>query len=38
MLQPGPGGVGEEQGKVADDEIVVARSSQLAYVYHYSHK
>jgi hypothetical protein len=30
MLQPGPGGVGEEQGKVADDEIVVVRSSQLA--------
>jgi hypothetical protein len=30
MLQPGPGGVVEEQGEVADDEIVVIRSSQLA--------
>jgi hypothetical protein len=30
MLQPGPGGVGEEQGEVADDEVVVVRSSQLA--------
>jgi hypothetical protein len=30
MLQLGPGGVGEEQGEVADDEVVVARSSQLA--------
>jgi hypothetical protein len=29
-LQPGPGGVGEEQGEVADDEVVVVRSSQLA--------
>jgi hypothetical protein len=29
MLQLGPGGVGEEQGEVADDEVVV-RSSQLA--------
>jgi hypothetical protein len=28
MLQPGPGGVGEEQGEVADDEVVVVRSSQ----------
>jgi hypothetical protein len=30
MLQLGPGGVGEEQGEVADDEVVVVRSSQLA--------
>jgi hypothetical protein len=30
MLQPGPGSVGEEKGKVADDEIVVIRPSQLA--------
>jgi hypothetical protein len=30
MLQPGPSGVGEEQGEVADDEVVVVRSSQLA--------
>jgi hypothetical protein len=30
MLQPGPGGVGEEQGEVADDEVVVVRSTQLA--------
>jgi hypothetical protein len=30
MLQPGPGSVGEEQGEVADDEVVVVRSSQLA--------
>jgi hypothetical protein len=30
MLQPGSGGVGEEQGEVADDEIVIARSTQLA--------
>jgi hypothetical protein len=30
MLQPGPGGVGEEQGEVADDEIVIVRSTQLA--------
>jgi hypothetical protein len=30
MLQPGSGGVGEEQGEVADDEDVVVRSSQLA--------
>ena len=30
MLQPGPGGVGEEHGEVADDEVVVVRSSQLA--------
>jgi hypothetical protein len=30
MLQPGSGGVGEEHGEVADDEVVVVRSSQLA--------
>jgi hypothetical protein len=30
MLQPRPGSVGEEQGEVADDEVVVVRSSQLA--------
>jgi hypothetical protein len=30
MLQPGPGGIGEEQREVADDEVVVVRSSQLA--------
>jgi hypothetical protein len=30
MLQPGPGGVGEEKGEVADDEVVVVRPSQLA--------
>jgi hypothetical protein len=29
MLQPGLGGVGEEQGEVADDEVVVVHSSQL---------
>jgi hypothetical protein len=30
MLQPGLGGVGEEQGEVADDEVAVVFSSQLA--------
>jgi hypothetical protein len=30
MLQPGSGGVGEEQGKVADDEVVIIRSTQRA--------
>jgi hypothetical protein len=30
MLQPGLGGVGEEQGEVADDEVVIVRSTQLA--------
>jgi hypothetical protein len=30
MLQLGLGGVGEEQGKVADDEVVIVRSTQLA--------
>jgi hypothetical protein len=27
MLQPGPGGVGVEQVEVADDEVVIVRSS-----------
>jgi hypothetical protein len=30
MLQLGSGGVGEEQGEVADDEVVVVHSTQLA--------
>jgi hypothetical protein len=30
MLQRGSGGVGEEQGEVADDEVVIVRSTQLA--------
>jgi hypothetical protein len=30
MLQLGPGGVGEEQGEVADDEVVIVCSTQLA--------
>jgi hypothetical protein len=30
MLQPGSGGVGEEQGKDADDEVVIVRPTQLA--------
>jgi hypothetical protein len=30
MLQPGSGGVGEEQGKIADDEVVIIRPTQLA--------
>jgi hypothetical protein len=30
MLQPGSGGVKEEQGEVADDEVVIVRSIQLA--------
>jgi hypothetical protein len=30
MLQPGPGGVGEEQGEVVDNEIVIVYSTQLA--------
>jgi hypothetical protein len=30
MLQPCPGSVGEEEGEVADDEVVVVRPSQLA--------
>jgi hypothetical protein len=30
MLQPCPGSVGEEEGEVADDEVVVIRPSKLA--------
>src|SRR5688572_18014535 len=30
MLQPGSGGVREEQGEVVDDEVVIVRSTQLA--------
>jgi hypothetical protein len=30
MLQPGSGGIGKEQGKVADDEVVIVRPIQLA--------
>ena len=30
MLQRGSGGVGEEQGKDADDEVVIVHSTQLA--------
>jgi hypothetical protein len=30
MLQPGPSGVGEEQEEVADDEVVIVRSTQVA--------
>jgi hypothetical protein len=30
MLQLGSGGVGEEQEEVADDEVVIVRSTQLA--------
>jgi hypothetical protein len=30
MLQLGSGGVGEEQGEVADDEVVIVHSTQLA--------
>jgi hypothetical protein len=30
MLQPGSGSVGEEHGKVADDEVVIVHSTQLA--------
>jgi hypothetical protein len=30
MLQPGLGDVGEEQGEVTDDEVVIVRSTQLA--------
>ena len=29
MLQPGSGSVGEEQGKVADDEVVIVRATQV---------
>jgi hypothetical protein len=30
MLQPGSGGIGEEQGEVANDEVAIVRSTQLA--------
>jgi hypothetical protein len=30
VLQPGASGVGEEQGEVADDEVVIVRSTHLA--------
>jgi hypothetical protein len=30
VLQPGTSGVGEEQGEVADDEVVIVRPTQLA--------
>jgi hypothetical protein len=30
VLQPGTSGVGKEQGEVADDEVVIVRSTQLA--------
>jgi hypothetical protein len=30
VLQPGASGVREEQGEVADDEVVIVRSTQLA--------
>jgi hypothetical protein len=30
MLQPGSSGVGEEHGEVADDEVVIVHSTQLA--------
>jgi hypothetical protein len=30
MLQPGSSGIGEEQGEVEDDEVVIVRSTQLA--------
>jgi hypothetical protein len=30
VLQPGSSGVREEQGEVADDEIIIVRSTQLA--------
>jgi hypothetical protein len=30
MLQPGLGGVGEEQGEVVDDEVIIVCSTQLA--------
>jgi hypothetical protein len=30
VFQPSASGVGEEQGEVADDEVVVVRSTQLA--------
>jgi hypothetical protein len=30
VFQPGASGVGKEQGEVADDEVVIVRSTQLA--------
>jgi hypothetical protein len=30
VFQPGASGIGEEQGEVADDEVVIVRSTQLA--------
>jgi DNA-directed RNA polymerase subunit H (RpoH/RPB5) len=30
VLQPSASGVGEKQGEVADDEVVIVRSTQLA--------
>jgi hypothetical protein len=30
VLQPGVSGVGEKQGELADDEVVIVRSTQLA--------
>jgi hypothetical protein len=30
VLQPGAGGVGKKQGEVADDEVFIVRSTQLA--------
>jgi hypothetical protein len=30
VLQPGSSGIGEEQGEVADDEVIIVRSSQVA--------
>jgi hypothetical protein len=29
VLQPSPSGIGEEQGEVADDEVVIVRSTQV---------
>jgi hypothetical protein len=30
VLQPGSSGIGEEQGEVADDEVIIVRSTQVA--------
>jgi hypothetical protein len=30
VLQPGLSGIGEEQGEVADDEVIIVRSTQVA--------
>jgi hypothetical protein len=30
VLQPGPSGIGEEQGEVADHEVIIVRSNQVA--------